>query len=213
MRRERAVAVLVAVALHVGVIAAALSLPRTRPASLPPSPAPPPLRLWVLQRAAAASPPARQVGRGPASALQVPEREIIDEGHGVTLTIQGGSGADAGVAGPGIATPPAAERWLRAEVWVPAGPQTAPRPSDYCLPREPEMPELAVERNITGRVEVSYTVDADGVVGEVALLSDAPLVLSRAVRGWLQGCLFEPATLGSKRMPARVTQTFVFKIR
>src|SRR5207244_670670 len=93
------------------------------------------------------------------------------------------------------------ERWLRLDVWVPSQ-AAAPRPSDYCVPRVPEMPEEAVERGIAGRVEVAYDVDQDGVVTAVTV-DDAPLLLANAVRRWLQGCRPEPPRAqSSSALPA-----------
>ena len=112
---------------------------------------------------------------------------------------------DSGRRGPSLG----GERWLRLDVWVPSQ-AAAPRPSDYCVPRVPEMPEEAVERGIAGRVEVAYDVDQDGVVTAVTV-DDAPLLLANAVRRWLQGCLFEPGIQDGRRAPARVRQAFVFK--
>lgn len=225
MGRDRVVAVVAAIALHAGVIDLALSLRRV---ALPPirlsDPGIPRIQFWRLPQAAAV-PSARSERRGrgsaahapaPAAEVLLPEREIIDQGHGVTMTIEGGSSSDAGVSAEGDPAqrgpPLSGEQWLRLEVRVPSI-TTAPRPSDYCVPREPEMPEQAVERSITGRVEVSYEVDADGVVSSIALERDAPLLLSRSVKSWLQGCLFEPATQDGRRVPARVKQAFVFRIR
>src|SRR5438270_423864 len=74
-----------------------------------------------------------------------------------------------------------------------------------------EMPEQAVDREITGRVEVSYDVDADGVVTSVE--ADGPFLLARSVRRWLEGCLFEPSIQGGRRTAAHVKQAFVFRIR
>ena len=223
MGRDRALAIVVAIALHAGVIALALSLPRqARPAIAAAAPDLP-VQFWRIPPAAAtpAARPGRHRGQPaaiapPAAELIVPEREIIDQGHGVTMTIQGGSSADAGVEEAGDSArrgpPHAGERWLRFEVWVPSV-ATAPRPSDYCVPRKPEMPEEAADLGITGRFEVSYDVDAEGVVSGVAVEAGAPSILSRAVRSWLKGCLFEPATQDGRRAPARVKQTFVFRIQ
>ena len=198
---------LLALALHAAVLAIALQIARPAPPLVIADPQYPPLHFYPI----ALAPKVVRHGprHGPPAAVQIAEREIIDQGHGVTMTIQGGSSVDAGVP----EAPHASERWLSAEVWVPMGPTRAPEPSPYCAPKEPEMPEIAVERSITGRVEVTYVVDSDGVVSGVTQEGDAPLVLSRAVRGWLQGCLFEPALEAGRRVPARVRQTFVFKIR
>ena len=213
MARDRALAVLFALALHAALLSFAL-----RSAPRPPAPPPPavlpPLHLWPLALASTKTPPSRHAPPHAVVAQLVAEREIIDQGHGVTMTIEGGGGPwfDPEVIAPQPALHPS-ERWLSVQVVVPAGPSRAPRPSEFCAPKEPEMPEIAVERSITGRVDVTYIVDADGVVSGVAQEGDAPLVLSRAVRGWLSGCLFDPAIESGRRVPARVRQTFVFKIR
>lgn len=218
MGRDRALGILFALALHAAVVALALRMTPHSPAPPPPKPSEPPFLIHAWRAASVPKDaPARHAPHPPPAAVQIAEREIIDRGNGVTMTIEGGPAGpvDAGVTPPEvpIVPPHAAERWLRAEVWVPAGPDVAPHPGDYCTPRKPEMPEFAVERSITGRVEVSYIVDSQGVVSSVTQENAAPVVLSRAVRGWLTGCLFEPARESGRRVPARVKQTFVFKIQ
>jgi outer membrane biosynthesis protein TonB len=98
------------------------------------------------------------------------------------------------------------------QVWV-GSTLTAPRPSAWCVPRVPQMPEEAIESGITGRVEVTYEVDAQGVVGAIGMEGSPPPLLAGAVRGWLSGCLFEPAIQDGRRAASRVRQAFVFKIR
>ena len=221
MGRERGWAFLIALVLHAAVVALALQI---RPPAPPPRPIeelPLPLRLW---KSAAAAPAqvTRHAPPHPIDAALIPEREVIAQGHGVTMTIQGGGRSydsyksydsyesydSAG--GVSIAAHPA-EPWLWAEVFVPTAPDTAPRPSDYCRPLE--MPEFAADREITGRVEMEFTVDSDGVASGIVQQRDAPLALSKAVRAWLAGCAFEPATERGRPVPARIRQTFVFKIR
>ena|SRR5438105_8784601 len=221
MGRERAISILVALGLHAAAIALAMALPRPATAIPVDLIAPEnPVSIRRLQRPPTGNTPAppRRGARSharaqPPAEIFLPEREIIDQGHGVIMTIEGGSSADAGVPeasgdsaprGP----PPAGQQWLRLEVWMP-GPASAPRPSIYCAALE--MPEQAVDREITGRVEVSYDVDADGVVTSVE--ADGPFVLARSVRRWLEGCLFEPSIQGGRRTAAHVKQAFVFRIR
>jgi hypothetical protein len=223
--------VALAVALHAAAVALAVFL-REPARKISPAPAPPkpfPVRLWRLPSPVATGAPARVPRRAsaprawgapaaqaePARELRVPEREIIDQGHGVTMTIEGGGAADAGEPGDSARRGPPLNpdrRWLRMVVWV-GSTLTAPRPSQYCVPRIPEMPEEAVELGITGRVEASYEVDARGVVGEIAVEGSPPPLLAEAVRRWLSGCLFEPSVQDGRRTPARVRQTFVFRIR
>jgi hypothetical protein len=225
MARERGIAIAVALALHGLALAAAFALAPQRAASAFRPARDFAVRLLHFPQAAARPPPGpsrRGLSLAPAPSaavtaeLIVPEREIIDQGHGVTMTIEGGSAADAGVPEAGDSgrrgPPLPAERWLRLEVRVPSS-LTAPRPSAYCLPREPDMPEEAIERGITGRVEVSYEVDADGVAGSIATAPGSPEILSHAVRRWLTGCLFEPARQDGRRTSARVRQAFLFRIQ
>ncbi|HUJ29580.1 MAG TPA: energy transducer TonB [Myxococcales bacterium] len=209
MSRERGWAFLIALALHAAVVALAMQVgPRPSPPVRPLEPQAP-LHRW---KAAPGKSPAtgRHGVPHPVAPSLVAEREIIDQGNGVTLSIEGGPWLQPAADEP-EASPHAAERWLRAEIFVPTAPDTAPRPSDYCRPLE--MPEFAADREITGRVEVEYTVDSWGIASDVVQARDAPLVLSNAVRAWLAGCAFEPATDQGRPVPARVRQAFVFKIK
>ncbi|MBS2022493.1 MAG: energy transducer TonB [Deltaproteobacteria bacterium] len=88
---------------------------------------------------------------------------------------------------------------LRAPVDTPA------RPTDLCAP---------VERvvGVHGRVLVRYTVDAKGRARLLHVLNpDAPASLVESVRDYLEGCPFEPATVGLRAVSSTVTQIFRFE--
>jgi hypothetical protein len=211
---ERLAATAAAIALHGFALA---SLPWWAPArdARPQASAPAviPIRVLRLPNFAVVPPPmlpgrrALGVRRSFHGALpaevRVAEREIIDQGHGVTMTIEGE---------PPPPSPDPAPRWLQMDVWV-AQPVVAPHPSDYCLPRKPRMPDRAIDHEVAGRVTASYLVDEDGVAVEVSVEPGAPPILARAVRDWVKGCLFVPAQQGGKRTSARVKQSFLFEIR
>jgi hypothetical protein len=227
---DRAASLTLAVALHALVFAVAAILAEPVPhATVRAAPEPKfEVRLWRVpfSAAAAASAPGRRRagvpkawGERPPQRAEVPgelrvsEREIIDQGSGVTMTIEGG--ADPDVRGDSARRGPPLDndrRWLRMQVWV-GSTLTAPRPSAWCVPRVPQMPEEAIEGGITGRVEVTYEVDAQGVVGAIGMEGSPPPLLAGAVHSWLSGCLFEPAIQDGRRAAARVRQAFVFKIR
>jgi hypothetical protein len=222
---DRAAGIAVAVALHTAVLLlASMSIAdRGRRAGDAPRRAWIPVRIVRLAHAFAGHAPSPAARGGPPRGVPVPvapvrvaEREIIQHGNGRTLTIEGGAAAgvpavpgkrDAaeGEEPPPPRPRPADERWLRMDVWV-GVPPSAPHPSKWCEPARPDMPD----QGPGGRVEVVYEVDRDGMVRVVEVEGGAPVLLARAVRAWLRGCLFDPAIQDGRRVAARVRQTFLF---
>lgn len=222
---DRAAGIAVALALHAAALFLAsmsIAYPGRR-VGYAHRPAWIPVRIVRLAHAFAGHAPSPVPRGGPPRGVPVPvvpvrvaEREIIQHGHGRTMTIEGG--ADAGVPavlsardtaeGEELSPPrprPADERWLRMDVWVGA-PPSAPHPSKWCEPARPDMPE----QGPGGRVEVVYEVDREGVVRAIDVEGHAPFLLARSVRTWLRGCLFDPAVQDGRRVAARVRQTFLF---
>jgi hypothetical protein len=213
---ERLTAIAVALGLHLALLT---FWPWRAPGVFrPPPPASASISVgfYRMPRVAIATAPQLVSGRAPATVhvsrhgsipveLHVAEREIIDEGNGVTMTIEG-------MPPPGAPPPPPkVEQWLEMDVWV--DPITPPRPGDFCVPGQPRMPDFAVDHDLTGKVTATYLVDSDGAVADVMLVPGAPSILAHAVTDWLHGCLFVPARQGGKRTAARVKQSFLFEIR
>lgn len=96
---------------------------------------------------------------------------------------------------------------------VETGQARAPAPSPFCVPRAPAMPEEAVEQEVSGRVVARFDVGVSGVVSQIEFVNRPPEALAGAVRDWLRGCLFEPAMLNGRRVPARQEQSFLFILR
>jgi hypothetical protein len=136
-----------------------------------------------------------------AASVGLAEREIIDEGNGVTMTIEGNPSEQP------------EQQWLEMDVWVSSEPVVPPHPSDFCVPGQPRMPDRAIEHELTGKVTATYLVDTAGVAVAIQLQPGAPPILARAVSDWLHGCLFVPAHQGGKRTTALVKQSFLFEIR
>ena len=210
---ERSAAIAVALALHLLLIE---FWPWQAPGISSPPPAPPviPVGFYRIPRAAVAAAPPQLLGRRASAGVRVSphgaiptevrvaEREVIDEGNGVTMTIEGNP-----------PSPTAEPHWLEMDVWVSAQPISPPHPSDFCVPGQPLMPELAIDHELTGKVTATYLVDPAGVATRIEIESGAPPILARAVSDWLHGCLFVPAHQGGKRTTARVKQSFLFEIR
>jgi hypothetical protein len=217
---ERAAATAAALLLHV-LPCALWPSPGVKLAALPPAPPPSiPVAIIRIPRAAVATAPILLGRRAPAvrvasrlpspTQVSVAEREIIDQGHGVTMTIDGELPPPA----PPPPVPPVEkpQEWLQMDVWVPP-PVTPPHPSEYCVPGHPQMPQRAYDLDLTGRVSATWLVDTDGVATNVDIARGATPLLARAVRDWLQGCLFVPAQQGGKRTTAVLKQSFLFEIR
>ena len=215
--RERLIATATALLLHLAVLCL---WPWPRPSPRPARPVPPPIPVEIFRLAgvAAARPPSpaltrRSLGIRPArhgtlpTEVRVAEREIIDQGHGVTMTIEG-----AGASPPPAKVPEKPAPWLPMDVWVPE-PLVPPRPSEYCVPRLPRMPDRAIDGGVTGKVDASWVVDEIGQPSDVHIEPGAHPVLAWAVRNWIRGCLFLPAQQGGRRTTARVKQTFLFEIQ
>ena len=64
---------------------------------------------------------------------------------------------------------------------------------------------------VGGTVVVQYVVETDGGIGDIELKAPGPVAFFRAVREWLSGCRFDPATDGGRAVAIRVVQPFVFK--
>ena len=93
---------------------------------------------------------------------------------------------------------------------------TRPLPTGECSPSgarpKPITPEQARRMSITGTVLVQYTVHSDGRVGEISMRNDGPSILFDAVRKWLEECSFSPSLSGTRPIPVRVIQPFVFQM-
>ena len=96
---------------------------------------------------------------------------------------------------------------------VGSGRARTPAPSRFCVPRAPAMPAEAVEQDLGGRVVARYDVGVDGVASAIEFVNRPPEALAGAVRAWLRGCLFEPALLNGRPVPARQEQSFLFVLR
>jgi hypothetical protein len=213
---ERSAAIAVALLLHLALIE---FWPWQAPGTPSRPAAPPviPVGFYRIPRAAVVAAPPQLLGRRASAGVRasphgtiptevrVAEREVIDQGNGVTMTIEGNPP-------PPLAEPPKPE-WLEMDVWVAAQPISPPRPSGFCVPGQPPMPDLAIDHEMTGKVTASYLVDLAGVATQIEIEGGAPPVLARAVSDWLHGCLFLPAHQGGKRTIARVKQSFLFEIR
>ena len=212
---ERSAAIAVALLLHLALV---VFWPWQAPAiQRPPPPQAPiiPIAILRISHAAVATPP-QLLGRRASlpvrasphgsipTELRVAERESIDQGNGVTMTIEGN---------PPREQPPPPPQWLEMDVWVSSEPVVPPHPSGFCVPGQPLMPDRAIDRELTGRVTATYLVDTAGVAAEIAIEPGAEPILARAVSDWLHGCLFVAAHQGGKRTAARVKQSFLFEIR
>ena len=59
---------------------------------------------------------------------------------------------------------------------------------------------------------VEYVVHADGSVGDVKLKNPtAPPILFEAVKRWLETCLYTPSMSGTRPVPVKIVQPFIFK--
>jgi len=77
----------------------------------------------------------------------------------------------------------------------------------------PPTPEQARQMGISGMVLVEYVVHSDGHVGEVALKNPtAPPILFGAVKQWLESCSFQPSMQGSRPIPVKIIQPFIFEL-
>ena len=82
-----------------------------------------------------------------------------------------------------------------------------------CAGPRPMMPQEARERAFGGTVIVQYVVETDGRVSDIELKAPGPVVFFRAVREWLSGCRFEPATDAGRAVAVRIVQPFIFKLQ
>ncbi|MFL5378164.1 MAG: TonB family protein, partial [Myxococcales bacterium] len=76
----------------------------------------------------------------------------------------------------------------------------------------PVMPQEARGALEGGVVLVQYVVEADGRASDIELKAPGPVHFYRAVRNWLAGCRFEPATDAGRAVAVRIVQPFVFKV-
>jgi outer membrane biosynthesis protein TonB len=81
-----------------------------------------------------------------------------------------------------------------------------------CATDHPVMPREAREALEGGVVLVQYIVEADGRASDIELKAPGPVHFYRAVRNWLAGCRFEPATDAGNAVAVRMVQPFVFKV-
>ncbi|MFL5290276.1 MAG: energy transducer TonB [Myxococcales bacterium] len=81
-----------------------------------------------------------------------------------------------------------------------------------CATGHPVMPQEAREALEGGVVLVQYVVEADGRASDIELKAPGPVHFYRAVRNWLAGCRFEPATDAGRAVAVRIVQPFVFKV-
>jgi TonB family protein len=81
-----------------------------------------------------------------------------------------------------------------------------------CATDHPVMPQEAREALEGGVVLVQYVVEADGRASDIELKAPGPVHFYRAVRNWLAGCRFEPATDAGHAVAVRIVQPFVFKV-
>jgi TonB family protein len=82
-----------------------------------------------------------------------------------------------------------------------------------CADPHPRMPQEARDKMIAGTVVVQYVVDTDGSIDDIELKAPGPVAFFRAVREWLSGCRFDPATEAGHAIAVRVVQPFVFKVQ
>jgi len=118
--------------------------------------------------------------------------------------------------------------WLRqskragGQIAAPEGPpvllgagMTRPMPIGECSPAgtrpKPITPEQARRMSITGTVLVEYTVHSDGRVGEISMRNNGSPILFDAVEKWLVDCAFSPSLSGTKPIPVKIIQAFVFR--
>jgi len=92
---------------------------------------------------------------------------------------------------------------------------TRPMPIGECSPAgtrpKPITPEQARRMSITGTVLVEYTVHSDGRVGEISMRNNGSPILFDAVEKWLVDCAFSPSLSGTKPIPVKIIQAFVFR--
>jgi len=74
-------------------------------------------------------------------------------------------------------------------------------------------PRLPRESLLGGTVLVQYVVETDGQVSDIQLKALGPVAYFRAVRDWLSGCRFQPATEEGRAVAVRMVQPFVFQLQ
>ena len=82
-----------------------------------------------------------------------------------------------------------------------------------CADTRPRMPQEARDRMVGGTALVQYVVETDGTISDIELKAPGPVMFFRAVREWLSGCRFEPATDAGRAVAVRIVQPFVFKVQ
>jgi len=82
-----------------------------------------------------------------------------------------------------------------------------------CADPRPRMPQEARDRMVGGTVVVQYVVETDGSIGDIELKAPGPVLFFRAVRDYLSGCRFEPATDARGAVAVRIVQPFTFKLQ
>jgi len=82
-----------------------------------------------------------------------------------------------------------------------------------CADPRPRMPQEARDKMAGGTVVVKYVVEKDGSIGDIELKAPGPVLFFRAVRDYLSGCRFEPATDASGAVAVRIVQPFTFKLQ
>lgn len=104
---------------------------------------------------------------------------------------------------------------------LPAPPRpSTPSPLSKTLVREPKLisstapvyPPVAKQSNVQGDVVVSASVDANGKVGELAILS-GPDALRRAAVDAVRQWKYQPATSNGTPVPSQVTVKVEFRLR
>src|SRR5207253_6707073 len=75
-----------------------------------------------------------------------------------------------------------------------------------CDRPRPQMPQEARENLFGGIVLVQYVIETDGSITDIELKAPGPVVFFRAVREWLAGCQFEPATAAGRAVAVRIVQ-------
>ena len=77
---------------------------------------------------------------------------------------------------------------------------------DFTTCTRPNYPEIAIENNYTGTVELAFYVDAAGTSQRITRVhSSGHIDLDNAVVAALASCSFRPATLDGAPVPARAT--------